>query len=392
MPIPDHQRLTRTFFRAVNSAPLFQRFFEGFGVWTSMALDGDSEARQIHEAWEALRCPNRAEIEEALARVNDISREKARFALTERAKKIGVDGSDSMPLERLALTMFLDYRKAFDLTYEFHEIEKAENLHTMIGRLPVPCAPTEPQIEKFKSALVRALSGEGNGPRMLVEVASPHPEKWMAAIPHETFVSPDFRFAEQNSNEIVAQDRRPLYEMILIYYPAKGVLKLRAGRGLSKVVQVAAHFATEILGEDAGFFRAHDVVSFSPLVAPGFDFPRGPKDHFRSVRTTMIRFRKHSSESFEQTLQWKEYSEDGEDVLDQLDAERVSLAEIDVLSLKLRFQFPDGDRDTRTVELGTPNRYSLDETERDRYLERVLAGWGFLNLEAKEPRDSAGLP
>ncbi len=38
MPIADHERLTSTFFRGVNSPLLFRRFFDGFRVWSAMGL------------------------------------------------------------------------------------------------------------------------------------------------------------------------------------------------------------------------------------------------------------------------------------------------------------------------------------------------------------------
>jgi len=81
MHIADHQRLTSRFFRDVNSVELFRRFFGDFGVWDSLGLGSHPMNGDIYPAWEELRFPQRADIQEDLCRINDIGREKGRFAL-----------------------------------------------------------------------------------------------------------------------------------------------------------------------------------------------------------------------------------------------------------------------------------------------------------------------
>lgn len=392
MPISDHRRLTRSFFRGVNSTPLLRRLFEAFGVWTTMGLGDDAEASEIFEAWENLRCDHRADIEEALCRINDLSGEKARFALQMRALECGIEGYEDLSLEKLAMTLFLDHRDDFDAVYEFHTIEKTDSLHTLIGDSPVPCSPTPANLERFRVALGAALRREANGPQLLVEVARPHPEKWMAVIPQETYVKPDHEFSPADADKIITRDRHPIYEMILIYYPSKRVLKLKVGRGRTKVELVASCFATEILGQPPGFFRVHDVVSFEPLLKPGFSFDPGPKDHYESVRPTQIKFVRRAHPGIEYALRCEERFDDSVSVLDQLAADHIALSEIEIRRMSLCFQFPDGPRDTRTVEIGVPNISSLDETERDRYIERVLVRLGFIDYAGKRHMAGAGLP
>jgi len=392
MLIVDHERLTRSFFRGVNSTALFRRFFDAYGVSAAMGLDEKAGPNQIHEAWEKLACPNREEIEESLCQINDIGREKGRFALQERAMLCGVEGYEDLTLEKLAIVLFLDHRDVFDAAYEFHTLEKAENLHTLIGRHPVPCEPTSASIEKFKDELGKALRNEAHGSHLLVEPARRHAEKWMAAIPHQTFVKPDHEFDERDGEKIVTRDRRPVYEMVLIYYPGKGVLKLKAGRGRKKVERAAACFATEILGQTPAFFQICNVVNFAPLQEPHFSFAPGPKDHFESVRPTRIRFHKHAHPGVEYEVHCKERYDRATNVLEQLVADGINLSEIEIQGLNLCFQFPEGSRDTRTVELGVPNRSSLDETERDRHIERALARRGIIDYAARDRLARAGLP
>lgn len=388
MLIVDHERLTRTFFRRVNSPALFRRFFQAFGVWERMALDEKAGADRIHAAWCVLECPNRAAIEEGLCRINDISCEKGRFTLHFRAEDCGVDDYRDLSLPKLAMILYLEHRAVFDEAYDFFMLEKAENLHTLLGRHPVPCEPTPERLDQFKTELVKALRRDAHGPQLLVEVAPPHPEKWMALIPHETYVRPDHEF--NGENEIETRERRPVFEMVLIYYPESGVLKLKAGRGKRKLEQVATLFATEVLGQRSDFFQVCQVVSFEPLHKPEC-FAREPGDRFERAVPTQIKYIKVAEPAFDRTIHCRDLGSGRASILLALAGDGVDLSEIEILSLSIWFKFPRSNRDTKTVELTIPNRVTLDETDRDRYIESVLARWGFINYAAKDRLARAGV-
>ncbi len=389
MLIVDHERLTRQFFRRVNSAELFYLFFEEFGVWETMGLDTNATTDSIYEAWDQLDCRNRTEIKEALCRINDIAHEKGRYTLQLRAQNCSVEDYEDLTLQKLAMTLYLDHRDAFNEAYDFYVLEKTDNLHILLGKNPVACNPSEPQIEAFRQKLITTLRPEGDGPRMRVEVEARHADKWMASIPHQTFVKPDHEFDDRS--EIVTRDRRPVYEMILIYYPATGLLKLKVGRGRQKPTRVASVFATEILGQDADFFQICEVVSFEPLLDSRFSFQREPGDQFEWARPTLIRYTKSSADGVDYQVHCKDLVNGAADVLTRLRADGVSLTEVDIHAMNICFKFPKNKRDTRMVELGRPGRSSLDETDRDRYIESVLTRWGLINHAAKQQLARAGV-
>lgn len=392
MRIIDHERLTSRFFRDVNSGTLFRRFFEHFGAWAAMGLDEAANGGKIYEAWGKLVCDNKPKIEEALKRVNDLARDKAQFALRYCAGRCGVPDFRDLTLAKLAMTIFLDHRSAFDSTYAFHTIEKTENLHTMIGLRPMPCDPSPERVDRFKAELIATLGSDpqrADGARLLVEVAPRHDKKWMAAIPHQTYAKADHEFV--SDEEIATRDRRPVHEMVLIYYPDKGVLKVKAGRGRKKAEQVASCFATEILGQTAQFFLACDFVSFAPLLDPLFSFAPEPEDRFQWVRPTQIQYRRKAHPDFSYVIHCTDRRPDAPSVLDRLAEDGLSLHEIEIEGLSLCFGFPGGSRDTRTVDL-TPSSSSLDETERDTHIEHALVRWEFINHAAKEYAERADVP
>ena len=388
MPISDHERLTRQFFRSVNSVALLRRFFQGHGVWERLGITEGARNDDAFTAWEAYTGPERAKVHDELCRINDIARERGRFTLQGRARECGVEDLEKLTLPKLALTLYLDHRAVFDAAYDFYALEKTDNLHALVGDDPVPCAPTAEQIERFKERLRATLHGETEGQRLRVEVEARHPDKWMAAIPHQTYVRPDHEF-DDDSDEIVTRDRRPVYEMILIYYPRTGVLKLRAGRGRKKVESVASIFATEVLGRGPLFFRVCDIVNFEPLYDPGFSFVREPGDVHQWAVPTQIGYRRRARSGYHYHLICREVYEGSPGVLGALRQDGVSLSEIEIDSLSVCFKFPKHNRDTRTVDLGMPNRVSLDETERDRYIEGVLSRLRLIDHEARDRLDGA---
>jgi len=70
----------------------------------------------------------------------------------------------------------------------------------------------------------------------------------------------------------------------------------------------------------------------------------------------------------EHTVQCKDVRYGRPGILVALAADGVDLSEIEIHGLKICFKFPKNSRDTRTVELTIPNRVTLDETDRDRYI------------------------
>ncbi len=389
MNVVDHERLTRQFFRRVNSAALFRRFFGEFGVWETMGLSEHSTNDGIHAAWAELECPHRDEIEESLCRINDIGREKGRFTLLRRAEECGIEDARNLTIQKLAMTLFLNHRQVFDQAYQFFTLEKTDNLYALVGRQPVTCAPSDASVRGFEEELSRVLRKEAQGPRLRVEVESRHPEKWMAAIPHETYVKPDFEF--DHNNEIVTRDRHPVYEMVLIYYPETGLLKLKVGRGRKKLERVAAAFASEILGQDTRFFAICEIVNFEPLSKPGFSFQAEPGDRFEWARPVMVRYNKHSNLGTVYEVRCEDLWYGSPGVLKVIEDDGVDLSEIEIHALGICFKFPRNNRDTRRVELARPNRVSLDETDRDRYLESVLMRWEFIDHAAKTRLRRAGV-
>jgi hypothetical protein len=385
--IHDHKRLTAGFFRSVNSTELFKQFFTQFNAWETLKLNDKSKNDDIHDAWIILEHAKRGEMDEALCCMNDISREEGRDYLYAAAEGAKISEYRDLTLPKLAMTLWLGHRRNFAQIYDQFVIEKVDHLKVLLGRTATECPVDGLSLAGFKEKLRGILRKGGEGPRLIIE-AGPHPEgKWVLVVPHEHFVKPDHVF--KTENEIATKDRRPVYELVIIYHYGQGLLKLKiGGRGTRKAQAVADAFATEVLGKRPGHFQVAEIVSFEPLFRPGFDFPRRPSDPFDWARPVEIRFKRLSDSTFTHTIHCNNTMGGKQDVLGQIKDMGLSPKDIKVESLSVQFQFPGGgQKKRRTVELAPPYRYTLDETARDRQLEEALIRWGFIDVTAKDKTD-----
>jgi hypothetical protein len=132
--IPDHKRLTASFFRGVNSLDLFKRFFEKYKVWSNLNLQDKPKNDAVYEAWANLIHPSKKEIEEQLLCINDISGDDGRDYLVDVAAELKLD-FQSLTTPRLAITLFLDHFARFKTAYDRNDslIEILETSRVIVG-------------------------------------------------------------------------------------------------------------------------------------------------------------------------------------------------------------------------------------------------------------------
>lgn len=375
--IPNHKPLNAGFFRGVNSPELFKAFFSKYKVWDSMGLTEESKNDEIYAAWTNLQNPQKPRMEEALAQINDIGRDDGQQLLLQVAEEAKVPKYGELTPQKLAMTLRLYYRDHFDKAYEYYNIEHVDSLKVLLGAEPAPCEPTDADKERFKNKLRTAMKKLAHGKELTLE-EGPHPEgRWVLVVPHEQPAKPDYEFDENNPGQLRARDRRPVYDLVLIYSPADGILKLKVGRGRNKADTVASIFAAELLHKSADHFKGTDVIRFTPLFQPGFKFSKIPGDSFDWARPLFIEFQT-LSDSTRYTIKCEGAAGGGNSVMDKLTNLGLTASTIRIRKLGIEFRFPgDGRKGRFTVLLSSPSWTNLDDTTRSRYIEGVLIRWGF---------------
>lgn len=375
--IPNHKPINAGFFRGVNSPELFKAFFSKYNVWDSMGLSAESKNEDICEAWTNLQNPQKPRMEEALSQINDIGREDGQQLLLQVAEEAKVPKYGELTPQKLAMTLRLYYRDHFYKAYEYYNLEHVDSLKVLLGAEPVPCEPTDADKERFKTKLRAALKKMAHGKELILE-EGPHPEgQWVLVVPHEQLAKPDYEFDKENPGQLRARDRRPVYDLILIYSLADGILKLKVGKGKNKADIVASIFATELLHKSADHFKGTDVIRFDPLFQPGFNFPKIPGDSFDWARPLFIEFQTRS-DSTRYTIKCAGAAGGANSVMDKLANLGLSANTIYIRKLGIEFRFPgDGRKGRLTVSLAAPSWTNLDDTTRSRYIQGVLIRWGF---------------
>ncbi len=383
------RKLTRSFFRQVTSHELLHQFMRKHDIAAEMGVDENSSCQRIGEAWfENIHGKKEyAEAQLCLEFVNDLGREEGRLVLwryIERDKVLldSIPDYKDIPPPRLALTFYLANPDRFLTAHRIYEIEKSGTMRMWIADEPVDCSPSKQEVEAFVDELRRKLKNSGLGDRVKPEVDIPHPDKWVLCLPHETMAKPDEEFKDSEM-EIEARERRPVYELVLIYHPTNGLLKIRAGRGKKKVQIVADCFATTILGREPDFFSPCDAIDFGPLKAGTCDFSPVASDLFEWAMPIEVSYIDVSHSGVLTTVRVEAPVKGGTSALEVIKDKGVDLTQLEVRSLSIFFEYAKELRQ-RTVELRPNSGLRLEDSPRDANIQDALERWGFINFEADQ--------
>lgn len=391
--IANHKPLNAGFFRGVNSHELFKAFFDKYGAWESMKLPAQPTYDDIRQGWEALVHQKKRAMKEALLQVNDIGREDGMPLLLSFAKHAGLTNFRDLTPQKLAMTLRLYYRSDFLRAYDYYNLEHVDNLKVLLGAEPAPCEPTEADKQRFKEKLRVVLKKAAHGTDLKLE-EGPHPEgNWVMVVPHEQTAKPDYEFDKEApgpDHPIKIRDRRPVHDLLLMYSPQDGILKLKAGKGPKKAMAVAAIFATELLHKPASHF-GEGGIQIDSVARPGFKINRLPGDKFEWATPTFIDYSLKSDGSVRRSSQIKNTDNGKRSVLSNLGD---PLDDVCPLRVGIEFRFPGDRRKGRlTAMLFASGRTSLATTDRCRYVESILKREGLIHdvaRQAGEPAVPAG--
>jgi hypothetical protein len=251
--------------------------------------------------------------------------------------------------------LYLKEKYHFLQAYEMFVIEKSERLKIFKGDGIPPFDPDNVPLDEFKKELKKLLHSGAKGRRMRFEKFNREDkEKWILVIPHEYYMKTDQEFDE--SENIVFRNRRPVIEMVVVYYYNKGILKLKAGRG-NRPVKVSALFARHILGiDDEEYFTRNSVINFNPLKDKSFCFPIDPHDGIFDVKLVSATYCETSDPA---TTILAKNSNTG--LLDRI--RKYEPEEIEITAASIRFQFTPSKKKAKTAELAVPNFTNLAQLQ-----------------------------
>jgi len=368
---PLHNPLhEKSFFRKVSKS-LLRRFFDSHNVLRNIAWDGRAEANisDIYDAYTALPGDIKSIIAEDLEEINDLAGQRGMPCMVDAAVPWKVNRADMTPHD-LAVTLFLDYRDAFDIAHDWWTIDHFQGYDDFRGDSPLAVSKPEAGKRQLEAAFSEFLSGLERGREVKVEVYK-DPNKLAYVVCHEDYMKPEEHFQE---HELVVEKRRPVVYATMIYYPNLGKLKVKAEK--DEIVQFARDaFAEHILG-DMGFFRHVDVrlIYDFDRFKREWRFTLDPKHGIEWVRVVGIRFR--PGQGTKDSVEVRSYTNLEQRLTDM--QINLGTAAIDHVSMCFKFQ-GKGRKGSRTVNLGRPNHNNLTDTSNDQIIERYLVQWEIAN-------------
>ena len=365
---------------------LLSRYFSGKSI--SVELDPEQpEKDRYYFAWRDMDEVVKNQVEEDFKKVNDLATDRGRWYLNRKAEEIwvgdvdGLRGARDMSHHDLAMTLFLDYRDAFQWAYDWQYMDSFSGLKDFKGRYPTTITASPEKKEQLRDAWREFAVGAAKGERCSVEDFQ-GVDKFALVIYHEDYVRPVERFDDQEN--VVPDLHRPVVKVAVFFYHDDQVLKVKAPT--KAVVEKIRDLFAEIFAEDPDYFvrpETDDRFDFSPLQDPEFKFVHDEADQIEFVRLVGLTFRAPVAGKPTISIAAKEDLRDG--MLDNLG---FSLAGLEVSGVKIQFKFPGATKKagSRTASLSLPNSSNLGDVENDRTIRSYLRSWG---IEKELDHDAA---
>ncbi|HOT74095.1 MAG TPA: hypothetical protein PLW42_12465, partial [Anaerohalosphaeraceae bacterium] len=284
----------KTFFRIV-SATLLQKYFEPNHLLTDFdwSLENDMLADALNAEIEKLSDNHAAIIEQDFATISDLANEESILGMIEIAHSL-YDNADPI-IDRMiqqsgflnqVLWISLEQPDVYTWAVRMERMEKMTFKEDCLVGKGLHCSTDEESVEKLKERIQKFFKRQRRGRNCQIDVyVRQNPIRYCFFAYPEDYPKRDLTY---RSSRLVSDVRRPVLEIVFVYEPENGNLKVHASR-MRKVEVMQAAFCKAILGLPGipdGSTRVYDLTN---LLDPAFRFPTDPKDQVDEVSLRMLK-------------------------------------------------------------------------------------------------------
>lgn len=295
-------------------------------------------------------------------------------------------------LHEKALWIFLEYPAVFEWALRLEHMEHMTFKHDCIVGANLECKAEEKNIKELKKQIQKFYKKQGRGRNCHIDTYKRNdPERYCFFAYPEDYAKRDLTY---KGSTLVPQIRRPVLEIVLIYEPGNGILKINAGR-MRKVEVMQEAFCKAILGLPGIPDGSTKVYELSPLIDPTFRFITDPTDGIESVSLKMLKARISKSGNRRLTCEGEPENGGTELVRKMLtDAvERYGIkGKIKILKAKIGIQFKAQKgrrRQSVTFCLTFPSGSTLEEKPTHHIAQKYIEKWGLLETLLPKEEDAA---
>lgn len=328
--------------------------------------------KDIFDWFSHLECDNKNLIENELKSVNDIGRKAHTFYLEHIGRNLNIQNYAEFPPAAQALICLLEDEALFWKFYNRLQIDKASSLKLYRGQTKKEFSLTEMQIAQWEEALKSFFNEKYEGSWVKIHSYC-YDDLYAFLIIHETNLRAEREIDPQDVQKFRIRERRPIIDKIVIYDWGSGIVRISGHPSHAERIRnlFAEHVAQdETLKNDS----SAETINLQIFKQSNIVLDLLPDDKIDEAKVICVEITLNNEES---TIYSIENNEDG--IYPFLKKRRIELADCNFRSVKLLFKVKvSRGRKDKTVELRLRNYTNLDESEKDRTIEKILRRWGVL--------------
>ncbi len=333
--------------------------------------------------------------------ISDMSNEEGILCLIDIIRNLETETEAEKIVENLmkrkgfhekALWVFLEYPSVFEWAIRLERMEHMTFKHDCIVGTDLECKVKDKNIEELKKQIQKFYKRQGRGRYCHIDhYQRKDPERYCFFAYPEDYAKRDLTYKE---GTLVPQIRRPVLEIVFIYEPDNGILKISAGR-TRKVEVMQEAFCKSILGLPGIPDGSTKVYELSPLIDQDFRFVTDPVDGIESVSLKMLKARISKNGNRRLTCEGEPENGGTELVRKMLtDAvERYGIkGKIKILKAKIGIQFKAQNgrrRQSVTFCLTFPSGSTLEEKPTHHIAQKYIEKWELLETLLPKEEDAA---
>lgn len=392
----------KTFFRTV-SVNLLQQYFTQQHLLADFdwSQDCDLVAESLYAHIERLSDNHTALIEQDFVTISELAHEQSILDLHDVVRSLDEKNADpildemmqqSGPLNQV-FWVSLNHPAVYEWAIRMERMERMTFVEDCLVGKHLPCATDEETTEKLKDRIQKFFKRQRRGRNCQIDVyVRANPTRYCFFAYPEDYPKRDLTY---KSSRLVPDVRRPVMEIVFIYEPDNGNLKVHASK-MRKVEVMQEAFCKAILGLPGipdGSTRVYDL---SGLLDPAFRFVTDPTDSVEEVSLKMLKAAIGRNNARKITCEANPQNGGAELVqsmaVKAIHACRDSEGAVTVLSAKIamKFRADDGGRKKSvTFTVTVPSGSNLEDKPHHHVARKYLERWGLVRTLLAQTDEAA---
>ncbi len=185
-----------------------------------------------------------------------------------------------------ALWVFINHPTVIEWALRLEHMKSMQFKHDCLVGVDLECKTDRESVDKLRDKIQKFYKKQNRGRNCQIDTyVRQDPERYCFFAYPEDYAKRDLTYDE---NKLTSKIRRPVLEIVFIYDPGKGILKISAGR-MRKVEVMQKAFCQEILGLPGIPDGSTKVYNLAPLMDSKFRFITDPEDEIESVSLKMVK-------------------------------------------------------------------------------------------------------